>query len=90
MSFVSQRAKYDLMCFIGNNLAYLCNKYDMPVHNVPLYDLFSCVHVSVISDEEFAIGSAVNDLVNCADGTMNIDIPILDSTDFIITQLTAD
>ena len=90
VSCLAQRGKNDLSCFIGKNLGYICKRLDCCLYNVSLKDLcFNTVSHNV-SEEDMAVSSAVTELVNCADGIVDIATVNMDSLNTLITQLTAE
>ena len=71
-------------------LDILCAKYVFNVHSMLPNDIYLFLMTYDRSDEVIATGSAVTELINFEDGTMDINIPHFECTDDFITQLTVE
>ena len=69
VQFVASRCHYDHLCFLGNNISLLCEKYNLRLSSY-IQNAITYVH----SNDNYTVALILNELINVRDGVSDMDV----------------
>ena len=69
IEFLASRYHYDHLCFLGNNISLLCEKYNLSLSPY-IQNPITYVH----SNDNYIVAVTLNELINVRDGVNDMDI----------------
>ena len=70
VQFVASRCHYDHLCFLGNNISLLCEKYNHRLVSSYIQNAITYVH----SNDNYTVALILNELINVRDGVSDMDV----------------
>ena len=70
VQFVASRCHYDHLCFLGNNISLLCEKYNLRLVSSYIQNAITYVH----SNDNCTVALILNELINVRDGVSDMDV----------------
>ena len=70
VQFVASRCHYDHLCFLGNNISLLCEKYNLRLVSSYIQNAITYVH----SNDNYIVAVTLNEFINVRDGVSDMDI----------------